>query len=73
MSLAEQLGATFLFESLSPPRLEELASLGREIAFDTGETIFVEGQPAEYLWVLLDGEMELERNVGGERIHDSPT
>jgi signal transduction histidine kinase len=69
VSLAERLGTTFLFESLSPHRLEELASLGREIAVDAGETIFVEGQPAEYLWVLLDGEMELERNVGGERIH----
>src|SRR5262249_4619863 len=27
-----------------------------------------EGQPAEYLFVLLAGEMELERNVGGQRI-----
>src|SRR5262249_45701308 len=26
-------------------------------------------QPAEYLWVLLSGEMELVRDVGAQRIH----
>lgn len=66
--LADDLGATFLFESLSPQQLRALADLGREVSFDTGETIFVEGQTAEFLWVLLGGEMELERNVGGQRI-----
>jgi signal transduction histidine kinase len=66
--LADQLGTTFLFESLSAEQRQRLAALGTEVHFDTGETVFVEGQPAEYLWVLLSGEMELERNVGGQRI-----
>jgi signal transduction histidine kinase len=68
VTLAQELGATFLFESLSADQLEALAALGSEVKFDAGETIFVEGQPAEFLWVLLAGEMELERNVGGQRI-----
>jgi signal transduction histidine kinase len=68
MTLASELGATFLFESLSGDQLAALASLGAEVQFDAGETIFVEGQPAEFLWVLLSGEMELERHVGGQRI-----
>jgi signal transduction histidine kinase len=66
--LADDLGATFLFESLSAEQLRALAELGSEVGFDVGDTIFVEGQPAEFLWVLLEGEMELERNVGGQRI-----
>jgi signal transduction histidine kinase len=66
--LADDLGATFLFESLSPKQLSALADLGNEVPFDTGDTIFVEGQPADFLWVLLAGEMELERHVGGQRI-----
>ncbi len=66
--LAEELGATFLFESLTPSQLQTLADLGCEVRFDAGETVFVEGQPAEYLFVLLTGEMELERHVGGQRI-----
>jgi signal transduction histidine kinase len=66
--LAHELGATFLFESLSTDQLEGLAALGTEIQFETGDVIFLEGQPGEFLWVLLDGEMELERHVGGQRI-----
>jgi signal transduction histidine kinase len=66
--LADELGATFLFESLSADQLRALAELGSELRFEAGETIFVEGQPAEFLWVLLSGEMELERHVGGQRL-----
>jgi len=68
VTLAGDLGATFLFESLSDEQLRTLAGLGSEMSFDAGETIFVEGQPAEFLWVLLGGEMELLRHVGGQRI-----
>jgi signal transduction histidine kinase len=68
VTLADNLGATFLFESLTPEQLRALARLGDEVPFEVGETIFVEGQPAEFLWVLLAGEMELERHVGGQRI-----
>jgi signal transduction histidine kinase len=68
VSLAQDLGATFLFESLSDDQLDKLATLGSEVQFEPGQTIYVEGQPGEFLWVLLDGEMELERNVGGQRI-----
>jgi signal transduction histidine kinase len=66
--LADELGATFLFESLTSDQLRTLAQLGTELRFEPGETIFVEGQPADFLWVLLSGEMELERNVGGQRL-----
>ena len=66
--LADDLGATFLFQSLSPEQLRALADLGKEVRFEPGDTIFVEGQPANFLWVLLAGEMELERHVGGQRI-----
>jgi signal transduction histidine kinase len=68
VSLAHDLGTTFLFESLSADQLERLASLGRELSFEPGTVLFLEGDPAEFLWVLLAGEMELERNVGGQRI-----
>jgi CRP-like cAMP-binding protein len=71
--LADDLRATFLFENLSADQLRNLAELGTELHFDVGETIFVEGQPAAFLWVLLAGEMELERNVGGQRISITTT
>jgi signal transduction histidine kinase len=68
VTLADELSATFLFENLSADQLRMLADLGCEVSFDVGDTIFVEGEPAEFLWVLLAGEMELERHVGGRRI-----
>ena len=68
MTLVDDLGATFLFESLSQEQLRTLAGLGNQVSFEAGGTIFVEGQPAEFLWVLLAGEMELLRHVGGQRI-----
>jgi signal transduction histidine kinase len=68
VSLASELGATFLFESLSAEQLDGLAALGTEVRFDAGQTIFVQGNAAEYLWVLLAGEMQLERVVGGQSV-----
>ena len=35
-------------------------------AFEPGEELFREGEPADYWWVLLDGALELVRHVGRE-------
>src|SRR5579871_5188952 len=66
--LIDELRATFLFEKLSDESLRELAQLGTEIEYPADVIVIQEGEPAEYLWVLLDGEMELTRHVGGQRI-----
>ena len=66
--LVDDLRSTFLFEKLSDEQLHTLAGCGTEIPFPAGETIFGEGQPADFLWVLLDGELELTRHVGSQRV-----
>jgi signal transduction histidine kinase len=66
--LIDELRSTFLFQKLSDEQLQELLRLGAEKAFPMGETIFVEGEPADALWVLLSGEVELARRVGGQRV-----
>jgi CRP-like cAMP-binding protein len=66
--LIDDLRSTFLFEKLSDEQLHTLARLGGEVAFPAGETVFSEGGQADFLWVLLDGEVELTRHVGGLRI-----
>jgi signal transduction histidine kinase len=66
--LIEELRSTFLFQKLSDEQLQELVQLGTETMFPAGETIFVEGEPADALLVLLDGEVELARSVGGQRV-----
>jgi signal transduction histidine kinase len=64
----EDLRSTFLFEKLTDKQLDNLAAVGTELMFPAGEIIFVEGQPADFLWVLLNGKVELTRHVGGQRI-----
>jgi signal transduction histidine kinase len=66
--LIDDLRATFLFEKLTEKQLRELARAGAEVSFAAGERIFGEGEPADALWVLLEGEVELARHVGGQRI-----
>lgn len=66
--LTDELRSTFLFEKLSDDQLRTVAKLGTEVEFPADEIVVREGEPADFLWVLLDGEMELTRHVGGQRI-----
>ncbi len=48
------------FDGLPPAELSALATRAREVSFDTGELVLVEdGIPAEGLYVLTAGSMEL--------------
>ncbi len=62
----DELRTLFLFESLSEPQLAWIAERADERTFDAGATVFTEGDPAAYLWVLLAGELRLLRRVAGE-------
>ena len=66
--LSDELRATFLFENLSDDQINTLARMGVELSFSAGETLFHEGEPADMLWVLLDGKVELSRHVGGQTV-----
>lgn len=66
--LTDELRSTFLFEKLSDDQLRTVAKLGTEVEFPADAIVVREGEAADFLWVLLDGEMELTRHVGGQRI-----
>jgi signal transduction histidine kinase len=68
VSVADDLRAAFLTSSLTDEQLGELLEAGEERLFDAGAAVFVEGRPAEALWVLLDGAVELSRHIGGQRV-----
>lgn len=61
-----ELRSLFLFEALSDEQLTWIAERAEVRAFDTGTAVFREGEPAEALWVLLDGGLRLTRRVAGE-------
>ena len=63
-----ELQELFLFEGLSPAQLDRLASAGERRTYDTGATVYREGDPATELYVLLDGGLRLLRLVEGEAV-----
>ena len=65
MELAELRGL-FLFDGLTDDQLQELIRLGEEVTFAEGDVLFVEAEPAESWWVLLDGRIDLIRRMEHE-------
>ena len=41
---------------------------GREISFSPGDELFQEGLPADHLWILLEGRVELSRRSANQTI-----
>lgn len=62
--LADDLRAAFLTSSLTEDQRAALIAVSEERTFQPGEVLFEEGRPADILWILLDGRIELTRRVG---------
>jgi signal transduction histidine kinase len=62
----QELRSIPLLEGLTDDQLHELAEAGDEVAFQPGEVLFRSGQPSDFWWLLLDGKVELVRQVGRE-------
>jgi signal transduction histidine kinase len=65
---AAELRTLFLFESLDDEQLAFLSERGEVRLFDGGATVYREGDPADCLYVLLNGGLRLSRRVGTEDI-----
>src|ERR1700678_602139 len=52
-------------QGLAPEEREWLARHGQEIRAKAGEVIFEEGQPSEYLILILKGEIHVRRTRSG--------
>ena len=57
-----------ILADLPDERLEELARHGTELTLEAGEYLFREGEEATFLSLLLDGELETTRSVGGDEL-----
>jgi CRP-like cAMP-binding protein len=56
---AKQLAIFPIFSDIDPARLEEIASAGRILPMKPSEIIFRMGEPAHFLYGVLDGEVSL--------------
>lgn len=59
-----------LFGSLSDEQLQSLASIAEEKSWEAGETIFEIGSPAENLFLLMEGSIDLFYRVDDEQNPD---
>ncbi len=68
----EELRSLFLFEKLTDEQLGRLCREGHVEVIEAG-LVFAEGDPAEYLYVLIEGTVVTSRRVGGDDIEVSRT
>ncbi len=61
----EELRRTFLFEAFSDEQLRWVMEHGEVVQVPPGTKLLTEGEPVDVMWVLLDGQIELFRMVGG--------
>ena len=52
-----------LFAGLSPTTLSSIAPLAEEATYSDGHLLFSEGTPAQYLYLILNGRVSLEKRV----------
>ena len=68
----DELRKLFLFEKLTDDQLAWLCSHGHVEQVEPGP-LYTEGEPAESLYVLLDGELVMSRRVGADDIETGRT
>ncbi|WP_375474783.1 ATP-binding protein [uncultured Jatrophihabitans sp.] len=67
-----ELRTLFLFERLTDDQLDWLCARGR-VEHRPAGVVFTQGEPAEQLFVLLDGTIALSQRVGGDDVETTRT
>jgi signal transduction histidine kinase len=68
-----ELRELFLFEKLDDAQLAWLAERGEIADYQAGETVYRAGEPAEQLFVLLEGTLSMLMRAGGTEIEVNRT
>jgi CRP-like cAMP-binding protein len=61
----ELLRSAAIFRDLEPDELQEVASICRRETFRSGEYIFREGEAGSRLYLIVDGEVRISREIPG--------
>ena len=65
MTTVEELRRSTLFEDFTDEQLEEVVERGSEARVPRGEVYAREGEPIEHLYIVLEGEMRITKEVDG--------
>lgn len=66
--MIERLRQLPTFEPLADDVLEWLLEHSEELSYDAGDMLFTEGQSANYFYILLDGQVQITKRMGGQEI-----
>ena len=55
-----------IFARLAPPEVERVLACGEEVVYPAGQTVFAPGEPADALYVVLSGKVEVRRGPAGK-------
>lgn len=61
-AITKSLKRSLIFSGLSEGELEELARMVVERLFETGQSVFWEGDPAEWFYVLAEGRIKVVKH-----------
>ncbi len=72
-SCVDDLRALEIFSDIGDDKLEWLLTKATCLDFDTGEVLWTAGQPADAMYVLLDGSVQLTLDVVGQTMTVEPS
>ena len=67
-ALTEELRGCFLFEGLTDEQLDWLVGHGTVETHEAGVVVYEQGAPAEFFYVLLEGEIQLVKQLDGSEV-----
>ena len=67
-SMSDNLSESVLFPVLEEEYLQNLAACGTVIELEPDRSLYQEGEPARYFYVVLEGQIEITKQLGAEEI-----
>jgi signal transduction histidine kinase len=68
MATFDEVRALAIFDGVADDVLHDLLDASDDIAFEPDDVLWIEGQPANFWWVLIEGRIDLVRHVGPEKV-----
>lgn len=67
MITLKELDDVQVFKELTNEQLEALTKIAIKANFKLADRLFTEGDPAEHLWIIIDGQVDLRFELPGNR------
>ena len=65
--LHDILGSVSFFKELAPEELDRIIALGRLVTYPKDVTLFMEGDPGEAMYIVVDGSVRIGKSVPGAK------